>query len=164
MNPVAFTLFGHDVRWYGILIGTGMRALRRASCMCFWPKARTSSEITVPATSPGSPLAIIATPLSIGVRLLHCVPLLLGFALCYFWNPIYGAMIVFAYYMLIGFTLSRFVTASYTNAVFDKYLNSHIEGAKVNQGLRQADEDEEDEEENPGEEKEGKENEGTGNA
>ena len=24
MNPVAFTLFGHDVRWYGILIGTGM--------------------------------------------------------------------------------------------------------------------------------------------
>ncbi len=24
MDPVAFTLFGHDIRWYGILIGTGM--------------------------------------------------------------------------------------------------------------------------------------------
>ena len=75
--------------------------------------------------------------------------ILIGFGVCYLWNPIYGVMILGAYYLLIGFALSRFVTASYTNGVFDKYLNSRIEGAKVNQGLRQDtdDDDEEDEEE-----------------
>ena len=92
-------------------------------------------------------LGVARLPMSVGIRLLHCVPVLLGFALCYLWNPLYGAMILFAYYFLIGLALSRFVTASYTNGVFDKYLNSRIEGAKVNQGLRQeSDEDEEDEE------------------
>ena len=48
--------------------------------------------------------------------------------------------------MLIGFALSRFITASYPNAVFDRFINSRIDGAKVNQGLRPAefDDDEED--------------------
>lgn len=92
-------------------------------------------------------LGVARLPLSVGIRLLHCVPILLGLLLCFIWNPIYGAMILFAYYLLIGFTLSRFVTASYTNGVFDKYLNSRIEGAKVNQGLRQpGDEDDENDE------------------
>ena len=44
-----------------------------------------------------------------------------------------------AYYAIIGFGLSRFITASYTNAVFDRFINSRIEGAKVNQGLREPD-------------------------
>ena len=92
-------------------------------------------------------LGVARLPLSVGIRLLHCVPLLIGLALCYFWNPIYGAMILFAYYLLIGFSLSRFVTASYTNAVFDRFLNPRIEGAKVNQGLRQDSDDDEDDEE-----------------
>ena len=55
-------------------------------------------------------------------------------------------MILCGYYMLIGFSLSRFITASYTNAVFDRFINSRIEGARVNQGLK-APEDDEDEEE-----------------
>ncbi|MCR4876431.1 MAG: DUF624 domain-containing protein [Clostridiales bacterium] len=91
-------------------------------------------------------LGVARLPMSVGIRLLHCVPVLIGFLLCYLWSPVYGALILFAYYMLIGFSLSRFVTASYTNAVFDKFLNPRIEGAKVNQGLRQ-DSDEDDEEE-----------------
>ena len=44
------------------------------------------------------------------------------------------------------------MTARYTNAVFDRFLNPRIEGAKVNQGLRQStddDEDDEDPEERP---------------
>jgi hypothetical protein len=57
-----------------------------------------------------------------------------------------GLMILGGYYMLIGFSLSRFITASYTNAVFDRFINSRIEGAKVNQGLK-APEDDEDEDE-----------------
>lgn len=87
-------------------------------------------------------LGVARLPMSVGFRLLHCVPLLLGFLLAYLWSPIYAALILFGYYLLIGFSLSRFVTASYTNAVFDRFLNPRIEGAKVNQGLRQeSDED-----------------------
>jgi len=56
-------------------------------------------------------------------------------------------LILFAWYVLIGFSLSRFVTASYTNAVFDRYINPKIEGAKVDQGLYRPEEDEEDDEE-----------------
>ena len=89
-------------------------------------------------------LGVARLPMSVGIRLLHCVPLLLGFALCYIWHPIYGALITAGYYILIGFALSRFITASYTNAVFDKYINSRIEGAAVNRGLRQETDDDDD--------------------
>lgn len=95
----------------------------------------------------GMLLGVARLPMSVGIRLLHCVPVLLGFLLCYLWNPIYGGLIMFGYYLLFGFSLSRFVTASYTNAVFDRFLNSRIEGAKVNQGLRQHSDEDEDEEE-----------------
>jgi len=47
------------------------------------------------------------------------------------------------YYMLFGFALSRLIYASFANGVFDKYLNPHIEGAVIGQGLRpHSDEDE----------------------
>ena len=91
----------------------------------------------------GIMLGIARLPMSVGIRLLHTVPCLIGFAVCYFWNPVYGMLFLFGWYFLIGFGLSRFVTASYTNAVFDKYINSKIEGAKINQGLRQDEDDEE---------------------
>ena len=58
-----------------------------------------------------------------------------------------GLMILGAYYILIGFALSRFVTASYTNAVFDRFINQRIDGAKVNQGMKEPEDDEYDEEE-----------------
>ena len=93
-------------------------------------------------------LGVARLPFSVGIRLLHCVPLLLGFAAVWFFGlEIMLAMVlVTGYYMLIGFSLSRFITASYTNAVFDRFINPQIEGAKVNQGLRQKEEDDEDEE------------------
>ena len=90
-------------------------------------------------------LAIGRLPMSVGVRLLHCVPVVLGVVIALFISPIWGPMILAMYYVLFGFGLSRFITASYTNAQFDKFINSRIEGAKVNQGL--AEDDEEDEEE-----------------
>ena len=52
-------------------------------------------------------------------------------------------MIVSLYYLLFGFALSRLVYASFANGVFDKYLNPHIEGAQVGQGLRPQSEDDE---------------------
>ncbi len=94
-------------------------------------------------------LGVARLPFSIGIRLLHCVPAIIGGLIAFFWHPIYGMLILGAYYILIGFGLSRFVTASYTNAVFDKYINSRIEGAEINRGLRKPedDDDEEDEDE-----------------
>ena len=56
-------------------------------------------------------------------------------------------LFLFAWYLLIGFSLSRFITASYTNAVFEKYINPQIEGAPVNRGLRDPEDEDEDEEE-----------------
>ncbi len=97
-------------------------------------------------------LGVARLPMSVGIRLLHCVPALIGAAIAFLWDPMYAMLFLFAWYVLIGFSLSRFITASYTNAVFDKYINSRIEGAKVNRGLR-SDEDL-DEDENEGEEAE----------
>ena len=89
-------------------------------------------------------LGVARLPMSVGIRLLHCVPALIAAALSWFWNPMMGMMILFAWYALIGFSLSRFITASYTNAVFDRFINPRIEGAKVGQGLYNPEEDEED--------------------
>ncbi len=94
-------------------------------------------------------LSIGRLPMSVGVRLLHCVPLALGAAVFLLTSSLYVPLVLFAYYLLIGFTLSRFITASYTNATFDKFINSRIEGAVVNRGLSEEEdwEDDEDEEE-----------------
>lgn len=89
-------------------------------------------------------LAVARLPMSIGLRLLHALPMIIGVVLMLFVSPMYCMLGLFAYYLLIGFSLSRFVTASYTNAVFDKYINAKIEGAVVNRGLYVPDEDEDD--------------------
>ena len=93
-------------------------------------------------------LAVGRLPLSVGIRLLHLVPAVLTVACTFLFGSIWIPMILFAYYVFIGFTLSRFVTASYTNAQFDKFINNRIEGVQVNRGLAaQEDEDWEEEEE-----------------
>lgn len=99
-------------------------------------------------------LAVARLPMSIGLRLLHALPVIICVALMLFVSPMYYMYCMlglFAYYLLIGFSLSRFVTASYTNAVFDKYINARIEGAVVNRGLYVPDDDDEDEDEESGE-------------
>jgi len=92
-------------------------------------------------------LGVARLPMSVCIRLLHCVPAAVGGLLMWFWNPMYGMMILFAWYALIGFSLSRFITASYTNAVFDRFINPRIEGAKVDQGLYKGEDDEDEEDE-----------------
>ena len=96
-------------------------------------------------------LAIARLPMSVGIRLLHCVPLLL----CVLLTELFGNIAIlllapFAWYVLIGFTLSRFVTASFTNGVFDKYINARIEGVEVGRGLAKDDDDDDDEDETSG--------------
>ncbi|MBR2288430.1 MAG: YesL family protein, partial [Clostridia bacterium] len=91
-------------------------------------------------------IAIARLPMSLGIRLLHCVPVAIAVAVALFVNASWAILGLLLYYLLIGFSLSRFITASYTNAVFDKFINSHISGAPVNRGLREEtdDDDEED--------------------
>ena len=93
-------------------------------------------------------LGIARLPFSTGIRLLHCLPALISVAAVWFFglDPLLALVILCGYYMLIGFGLSRFITASYTNAVFDRYINPRIEGAKINQGLREKDKEEDEEE------------------
>ena len=92
-------------------------------------------------------LAIGRLPMSVGVRLLHLVPAALTVVCTFLFGSIWIPMVLVAYYILIGFTLSRFVTASYTNAQFDKIINSRIEGAQVNRGLAEEDDEDWDEDE-----------------
>ncbi len=92
-------------------------------------------------------LAVGRLPQSIGVRLLLCVPVALGVVCALFINTMWAPVILLLYYALFGYTFSRFISASYTNAQFDKFINSRIEGAKVNQGLADVEEDEEEEDE-----------------
>ena len=105
-------------------------------------------------------LGIARLPFSFLIRLLHCVPGLIAFVAVWFFGMdlMLGLVLLGAYYVIIGFSLSRFVTASYTNAVFDRFINPRIEGAPVNKGLREKEDDEDEDE--AGEEA-GEENKGT---
>ncbi len=91
-------------------------------------------------------LAVGRLPMSVGIRLLLALPVILGVVLTLLTDALWVPLSVFAYYILIGYGLSRFTTASYTNAQFDKYLNSRIEGAQVNRGLAATDDEEYDDE------------------
>ena len=64
-------------------------------------------------------------------------------------DAVIAALIYAAYYILLGFALSRFVGASYTNGVFDRMINVRIEGAQVGRGLYH---EEDEEEEQPADE------------
>ncbi len=94
-------------------------------------------------------LGIARLPQSAGIRLLLCVPAVLGIGV-YLLFPgtiLYVVMVLFVYYALIGLCLSRFISASYCNGVFDRFINSRIPGVKVNRGLAEQDDDEDPEDE-----------------
>ncbi len=93
-------------------------------------------------------LGIGRLPQSVGIRLLTLVPMALCLALFLFTGVgMYGLLILGGYYILIGLTLHRFIYASFSNAVFDRFINSRLEGVRVNRGLAEDDEEYEDEEE-----------------
>lgn len=94
-------------------------------------------------------LAIARLPHTVGVRIATVLPIAVLMALI---TLIFGAnglmyalLALLLYYVLFGFALARFVFASFTNGVFDKYINAHIEGAQVNRGMAAPEEDEEEE-------------------
>ena len=94
----------------------------------------------------GLMLAIARLPQTVGIRLVMLLPALIAVLVFWFTGSVLSLLVLGGYYILIGFTLARFVYASFTNGVFDKYINIHMEGVQVNRGLStDADDDEEDE-------------------
>lgn len=96
-------------------------------------------------------MAVGRLPMTVGLKLLSLVPTAICVVISLF-TPyaIYALMVLGLYYILLGYALSRFVAASYTNAVFDRYLNTRIAGAQVGRGLY-VDDDEDDEDESASE-------------
>ena len=81
-------------------------------------------------------LTVGRLPGTVGIRLLTLLPMLIAAVVSFLTSYMHWAVAaMFLYYVLYGFALSRFVGASYTNAVFDKYINVKIEGAQINRGL-----------------------------
>lgn len=92
-------------------------------------------------------MAVGRLPMSIGLRLLSVVPALICAAVGLLTPYFQYALLAYGlYYVLLGFALSRFVGASYTNAVFDRYINVKIDGAQVGRGLYKEEDDDEDDE------------------
>ena len=90
-------------------------------------------------------MAISCLPQTVGLKLLSLLPAVICAAVALFTRYAVYAMLAYAaYYILLGFALSRFVGASFTNGVFDRVLNARIEGAEVGRGLY-SEEDEEEE-------------------
>ncbi|MDD3212806.1 MAG: YesL family protein [Eubacteriales bacterium] len=96
-------------------------------------------------------LTIGRLPVTVGLKLLSCVPVVIAVVVSVVTPYFQWALLAcILYYVLIGFSLSRFVGASYSNAVFDKYINIKIEGAQVNRGLYvEPDDDDDDEDDVP---------------
>ena len=91
-------------------------------------------------------MAIARLPMNIAMRLGQAVPLVIGLVVIFFLSPMWGMFGLIIYYAVIGFTLSRFCSCSYIVGVFDRYINTHIEGAEVDRGIYRDDEDDEDDE------------------
>ncbi|GHU72295.1 hypothetical protein AGMMS49992_07930 [Clostridia bacterium] len=83
-------------------------------------------------------LSVGRLPQSVGIRLISLAPLALGFVVAWFtpWMG-YVLLVLGLFYLIIGFGLNRFIYCSYANTLFDKFINPRIEGAPMNQGLRQ---------------------------
>lgn len=96
----------------------------------------------------GIMLAIARLPQTIGIRLITLIPAAIAIIALLMTNSLLALLILACYYVIIGFCFTRFVYASYTNGVFDKYINVHMEGVQVNRGLSSdVDDDDEEEEE-----------------
>lgn len=80
-------------------------------------------------------LAIGRLPLSVLFGLITVIPLVIAG----FWLPF------LFWYFIIGYALASFVNCSYTNAAFDRFFNTRIEGAEVGRGMQKPSAGEDDE-------------------
>jgi len=88
-------------------------------------------------------LTVGRLPMTIGLKLLSLAPIMIAVLVSLFTAYYEIAVLVLAfYYLLFGFSLSRFIGASYSNAVFDRFINPNIEGAEVDRGLYREEDEE----------------------
>ncbi len=106
-------------------------------CMYFYPLIVTYDLKFTQVIRNGLLLAIGRLPMNVGLRLLCCLPCALMFII----PSNYVFLFVLLYFVIMGYTFHRFIYASYTNAVFDRFINSRIEGAEVNKGINTEDPD-----------------------
>lgn len=78
-------------------------------------------------------LAIGRLPQSVLFGLITLIPLVISA----FWLPF------LFWYFIIGYALAAFVNCSYTNAAFDRFFNTRIEGAEVGRGMQKPEQDDE---------------------
>ena len=93
-------------------------------------------------------MAIGRLPQTILMRLITLLPTAICLVIFYFTSSIYALLAWGAYYVFLGYSISSFIFASYTNGVFDRFINAHMEGVQINRGLADLDDEEEDEAEN----------------
>jgi len=81
------------------------------------------------------------------MRLVTLIPAFIALAVMLLSNSwLYALLGLALYYVIMGNAMTRFIYASYTNGVFDKYINSRIEGVEINRGLAKEEEDDDDDE------------------
>ena len=114
-------------------------------CVFMYPIIVTYQVKFTAVIKNGVMLAIARLPQTVGVRLLGLVPSALAVLIFFLTGSVIPFVVLGGYYLIVGYALSHFVFASFTNGVFDKYINSRMEGVKVNRGLA-SEEDMEDEE------------------
>ena len=71
-------------------------------------------------------MAVGRLPQTVGIRLLMLIPTIICIVVFLFTGSLVALLVLALYYVVIGFAMARFVYASYTNGVFDRYINSHI--------------------------------------
>ena len=80
-------------------------------------------------------LAVGRLPQTVGVRLVLLLPAVLLIVIFNLTAHMIPLLLLACYYFLLGNAMARFVIASYTNAVFDRFINPRLEGVQVNRGL-----------------------------
>jgi len=97
----------------------------------------------------GFVLALGRLPMTVGIRLIALLPTIIAVAVMFLSSSwLYALLALALYYVIVGNGMTRFIFASFTNGVFDKFINIHIEGVEVNRGLAKDDDDDyEDEDE-----------------
>ena len=91
-------------------------------------------------------MAIGRLPQTVGIRLIMLLPTIICLVVFMFTGSLISLLALAIYYVLIGFAMARFVYASFTNGVFDRFINSHMEGVEINRGLAKEEDEEEEEE------------------
>ena len=99
--------------------------------LCAWPMMVTYDLKFTQILRNSLVLAIGRLPQSVLFGLITIIPLIIAG----FWMPF------LFWYFIIGYALASFVNCSYTNAVFDRFFNTRIEGAEVGRGMQKKAED-----------------------